>query len=96
MRWFRSLPAERQGLVWIEPRERGYTRIRPRRRMSAGRDVYCSECPRGRVDPVWFTNEPGDKARRQAQLAAARHLRGHLSAAPEPARSEAEQPESRP
>lgn len=77
MRWFRELPVVQQALVSIYPRERGYTSIAPKRRVPTGRNVYCSVCGRGE-GPVWFTNESGDKARRAAQLAAARHLRGHL------------------
>lgn len=80
MRWFRSLAGVEQAVVSICPRERGYTMIAPRRRVPAGRNVYCSLCPTGWREPVWFTNEPGDKGRRAAQVAAARHLRRHSSA----------------
>lgn len=86
MRWFRSLPGETQRIVTITPRERGKTQVRPQRRLAAGRNVSCWLCRSG---PVWFTNESGDKARRAAQVAAARHLQGHLDAQPEPAPTEA-------
>lgn len=81
MRWFRSLPREQRGLVSVYRRERGWTMTAPRRRVPAGRNVYCWLCRQG---PVWFTNEPGERARRAAQLTAARHLRSHLAGDAQP------------
>lgn len=77
MAWFRRLSGEEQEIVRVGRRSRGYTPTRPRRRLPDGRNVWCRQCPAER-NPVWLTNEWGDAARRAAQIAAARHLRGHL------------------
>jgi hypothetical protein len=81
MRWFRDLPGEQQGFVSVDRRARGYTATSPRRRVPDGRNVWCRYCATS--EPVWFTNESGDPARRAAQVAAARHLHRHLTANPD-------------
>lgn len=96
---FTALPdcAEWYGLVRVARRRRGRSPIRGGGKVPDGREVRCAPCDRaarsagGQGVAVWFTNEGGRDADREAELARAthvlRHVRGEL---PTPSRESTE------
>lgn len=79
-----ALPVDQRPRVYVEPRTLGRSPIKGMRGPRPGRNVKCWDCYRVAKDQgtyadsvVWYTNESGAAAERDAEAARARHALRH-------------------
>lgn len=78
---YETIPYADRPRVRVGRRSRGNNPIRGHGKVPDGRNVTCSEptcTSRNGYQPVWFTNESGPVAQRDAETAMRRHAMGHV------------------